>query len=62
MHQRNAACRELGRASGDIDLVMRRSLDGGRSREPTRVIVDTGPDTASPAPALVAKPEPHSWC
>jgi sialidase-1 len=36
---------------GDIDLLLRRSTDGGKTWEPTRVVVDAGPDTAgNPAP------------
>lgn len=39
--------------SGDIDIVLRRSLDGGRSWEPMRIIADNGPDTVgNPAPVF----------
>ena len=50
---RNSDPTVMGGDSGDIDLVMRRSLDGGRSWEPKRLIVRTGPDTdGNPAPVL----------
>ena len=50
---RNSDPKVMGGDSGDIDLVLRRSLDGGRSWEPKRVIVRTGPDTdGNPAPVL----------
>ena len=39
--------------SGDIDIVLRRSFDNGRTWEPTRVLVDDGPNTAgNPAPVV----------
>jgi len=42
--------------SGDIDLLLRRSLDGGRTWEPVRRLVDAGPDTAgNPAPVVDRK-------
>jgi len=50
---RNSDPKVMGGDSGDIDLVMRRSRDGGQSWEPQRVIVRTGPDTdGNPAPVL----------
>jgi sialidase-1 len=39
--------------SGDIDLLLRRSLDGGKSWLPTQVIADDGTDSASNPCALV---------
>jgi sialidase-1 len=40
--------------TGDIDLVMKASLDGGASWGPLRVVVDKGPDTAgNPAPVVL---------
>ncbi|MBE7560963.1 exo-alpha-sialidase [bacterium] len=42
--------------SGDIDVVMRRSRDGGASWEPTRLLFDAGPDTwGNPAPVVDAR-------
>jgi sialidase-1 len=41
--------------SGDIDLVVRRSEDGGRTWSPARVVWDAGPDTAG-NPCAVADP------
>ena len=39
--------------SGNIDLVLRRSEDGGVSWSPTRVLVDNGPNSASnPCPVI----------
>jgi len=39
--------------SGDIDIVLRRSLDNGQGWEPMRVIADNGRDTVgNPAPVL----------
>ena len=50
---RNSDPKVMGGDSGDIDLVTRRSLDGGRSWEPKRTIVRTGPDTdGNAAPVL----------
>lgn len=50
---RNSDSKVMDGDSADIDLVMRRSLDGGQSWEPRRVIVRTGPDTdGNPAPGL----------
>lgn len=42
--------------SGDIDLLLRQSHDGGRTWEPVQVVVDSGPDTAgNPAPVVDPK-------
>lgn len=42
--------------SGDIDLLLRTSLDGGRTWGPVQVVVDDGPDTAgNPAPVVDPK-------
>ena len=50
---RNSDPKVMGGDSGDIDIVLRRSLDHGRSWEPKRVIVRTGADTdGNPAPLL----------
>ena len=39
--------------SGDIDIVLRRSFDDGRTWEPMQLIVDDGPNTAgNPAPVV----------
>lgn len=39
--------------SGDIDLVLRRSLDGGRTWEPLQVVGDNGPNTfGNPVPMV----------
>jgi sialidase-1 len=39
--------------SGDIDIVMRRSFDNGKTWEPIRTIIDDGTDTAgNPAPVI----------
>ena len=39
--------------SGDIDIVLKRSTDGGRSWSPMSVIADHGPDTiGNPAPVI----------
>ena len=39
--------------SGDIDLVLRRSTDGGATWGPLQVVVDAGPDTAgNPCPVV----------
>jgi sialidase-1 len=39
--------------SGDIDILLRRSLDGGRTWSPVQTVVDAGPDTAgNPAPVV----------
>ncbi len=65
---RNSDPKVMGGDSGDIDLVMRRSLDGGRSWEPKRVIVRIGPDTdGNAAPVLdretgAAPGTPAGWC
>jgi sialidase-1 len=42
-----------GGAAGDIDLVLRRSTDGGRTWSPLTVVVDDGPNTIQ-APCPVA--------
>jgi len=44
---------ETGGDCGDIDIVLKRSLDSGRTWEPMRVAVRTGPDVdGNPAPVL----------
>jgi sialidase-1 len=43
----------MGGDSGDIDIVLKKSVDNGRSWGPLQVIVRTGPDTdGNPAPVL----------
>ncbi|HEX8201130.1 MAG TPA: sialidase family protein [Isosphaeraceae bacterium] len=46
--------RNSGRGdSGDIDLVLRRSTDGGATWGPVQVVIDAGPDTAgNPCPVV----------
>ncbi len=45
-----------GGDAGDIDLVVRRSFDGGRSWSPMQVIGDNGPNTfGNPCPVVDAK-------
>lgn len=46
--------RRTGRGdAGDIDLVLRRSTDGGRTFEPIRVVWDDGPNTCgNPCPVI----------
>ncbi len=45
--------RESGRDSGDIDVLVKRSRDGGRTWSPAATVADFGPDTAgNPAPVV----------
>lgn len=42
-----------GSDTGDIDLLIRRSTDGGRTWSPQQVVLDTGPNTAgNPCPVV----------
>lgn len=49
--------RKHGRGdSGDIDLVLKRSFDGGKTWQPTQVVWDDGPNTCgNPCPVVEAK-------
>ena len=50
---RNSDPTVMGGDSGDIDIVLKKSLDNGRTWGPTRTIVRTGPDTdGNPAPVV----------
>lgn len=50
---RNGPTGYMGGDAGDIDIVLKRSLDGGKSWEPLSVVVRTGTDTdGNPAPVL----------
>lgn len=45
--------RHSARDSGDIDLLLKRSFDGGRSWGPVQLVADFGPDTVgNPAPVV----------
>jgi sialidase-1 len=45
-----------GADAGDIDIVLRRSMDGGKTWSPARTVVDFGEDTAgNPTPVLERK-------
>ena len=53
---RNSDPKAMGGDTGDIDVVLKRSFDNGRTWEPPRTIVRTGPDTdGNPAPLLDAE-------
>ena len=58
---RNSDPTVMGGDSGDIDLVMRRSLDGGRSWGPKRTIVRTGPDTDGNAAPVLGRETGTDW-
>lgn len=53
---RNSDVRVMGGDCGDIEIVLRRSFDNGKSWEPMQVVVDNGTDTAgNPAPVVDAE-------
>jgi len=48
--------RSSARDAGDIDLLLKRSTDGGRTWGPAQVVADLGPDTiGNPAPVVDTK-------
>lgn len=48
---------------GDIDLLLRRSYDGGETWRETQLVYDDGDNTVgNPAPVVIIQPVPSSFC
>ncbi len=58
---RNSDPKVMGGDSGDIDLVLRKSLDDGQTWAPLRVVVRTGPDTDGNAAPVVDRDTGTIW-
>ncbi len=58
---RNSDPKVMGGDSGDIDLVLRKSLDNGQTWAPLRVVVRTGPDTDGNAAPVVDRDTGTIW-
>jgi len=53
--------KDSGSDAGDIDLVLRRSFDGGATWQPTQVVWDDGPNTCGNPTAVVDRDSGTVW-